>query len=100
MIFQSPFASLNPRWNVGDIIAEPMTVLAVLSDRTSINKRVDELLELVGLSAADADKFPHEFSGEGNASASRLPGRYPLTPSSLFAMNQRQHWMFQFRRKY
>ena len=63
MIFQSPFASLNPRWNVGDIIAEPMTVLAVLSDRTSINKRVDELLELVGLSAADADKFPHEFSG-------------------------------------
>ena len=63
MIFQSPFASLNPRWKVGDIIAEPMTVLAVLSDRTSINKRVDELLELVGLSAADAEKFPHEFSG-------------------------------------
>jgi len=63
MIFQSPFASLNPRWKVGDIIAEPMTVLAVLRERSLIKKRVEELLELVGLSSADAGKFPHEFSG-------------------------------------
>lgn len=63
MIFQSPYASLNPRWKVGEIIAEPMTVLAVERDPRQIQKRVDELLVLVGLSAADAKKFPHEFSG-------------------------------------
>lgn len=63
MIFQSPYASLNPRWKVGDVIAEPMTVLAVELERAKIKHRVDELLELVGLSSADAKKFPHEFSG-------------------------------------
>ncbi|MFT6304392.1 MAG: peptide/nickel transport system ATP-binding protein [Granulosicoccus sp.] len=63
MIFQSPYASLNPRWKVGDIIAEPMTVLAIERERSQIKKRVDELLEQVGLSPADAKKFPHEFSG-------------------------------------
>ncbi len=63
MIFQSPYASLNPRWRVGEVIAEPMTVLAIVKDRREIQKRVDELLVLVGLSAADARKFPHEFSG-------------------------------------
>lgn len=63
MIFQSPYASLNPRWKVADIIAEPMTVLGVEKDRNQISKRVDELLVLVGLSAKDGSKFPHEFSG-------------------------------------
>jgi peptide/nickel transport system ATP-binding protein len=63
MIFQSPYASLNPRWKVADIIAEPMTVLGVEKDRIQISKRVDELLVLVGLSAKDGAKFPHEFSG-------------------------------------
>jgi peptide/nickel transport system ATP-binding protein len=63
MIFQSPYASLNPRWKVADIIAEPMTVLGIENDKNRIQKRVDELLTLVGLSAADGSKFPHEFSG-------------------------------------
>jgi oligopeptide/dipeptide ABC transporter ATP-binding protein len=63
MIFQSPFASLNPRWKVSDIIAEPMVVLGVEKDRNKIGKRVDELLDLVGLSEKDGNKFPHEFSG-------------------------------------
>lgn len=63
MIFQSPYASLNPRWKVGDVIAEPMLILDVEKDQKQIKKRVDELLDLVGLSAADASKFPHEFSG-------------------------------------
>ena len=63
MIFQSPYASLNPRWKVGDVIAEPMIVLDTENDRQQVHKRVAELLELVGLSAADAKKFPHEFSG-------------------------------------
>ena len=63
MIFQSPYASLNPRWKVADIIAEPMTVLRVEKDRNQISNRVGELLVLVGLSAKDGGKFPHEFSG-------------------------------------
>lgn len=63
MIFQSPYASLNPRWKVGDVIAEPMVVLGVEKDQSAISSRVDELLTLVGLSPKDASKFPHEFSG-------------------------------------
>jgi peptide/nickel transport system ATP-binding protein len=69
MIFQDPFASLNPRWRVGDIIAEPIRVFRPRDGgtgrlgRRAIAARVDELLELVGLHSADAPKFPHEFSG-------------------------------------
>ncbi len=58
MIFQDPFASLNPRWKVRDIIAEP--VAAKGGDTAGLAER---LLEQVGLSAEDAGKFPHEFSG-------------------------------------
>lgn len=63
MIFQSPFASLNPRWKVRDIIAEPMRAFGTVETGAPMLKRVDELLVLVGLSAADGNKFPHEFSG-------------------------------------
>ncbi|MFA7433686.1 MAG: ABC transporter ATP-binding protein [Gemmobacter sp.] len=62
MIFQDPFASLNPRWRVGDIIAEPIHTFGLLKG-AAIRTRVGELLDTVGLSAADAEKFPHEFSG-------------------------------------
>ena len=58
MIFQDPFASLNPRWKVRDIIAEP--VAAKGGETKGLAER---LLEQVGLSALDASKFPHEFSG-------------------------------------
>jgi peptide/nickel transport system ATP-binding protein len=63
MIFQDPFASLNPRWRVRDIIAEPLRKFGMGDMEGSSQKRVDELLELVGLSAKDGSKFPHEFSG-------------------------------------
>lgn len=58
MIFQDPYASLNPRWRVGDIITEP--VVARGGDATGLAAK---LLEQVGLAAEDAQKFPHEFSG-------------------------------------
>jgi peptide/nickel transport system ATP-binding protein len=63
MIFQDPYASLNPRWRVGDIIAEPMLEHDIGTNETDRNERVGELLKSVGMAAADAQKFPHQFSG-------------------------------------
>ena len=63
MIFQDPYASLNPRWRIDKIISEPIRVFGLISDENAINRRVCELLELVGLDARDAVKYPHEFSG-------------------------------------
>jgi peptide/nickel transport system ATP-binding protein len=63
MIFQDPYASLDPRWRVGDIIAEPIRAFDLAADRTAEQARVGELLTLVGLHPADGTKFPHEFSG-------------------------------------
>ena len=63
MIFQDPYASLNPRWRVRDIVAEPIRAFRLLSIETDIRRRVAALLGQVGLSPADGDKFPHEFSG-------------------------------------
>ena len=63
MIFQDPYASLNPRWRVGKIIAEPIRQHGILQGEAAVRKRVGELLEDVRLSAHDAERFPHEFSG-------------------------------------
>ncbi len=63
MIFQDPYASLNPRWRVGDIIAEPIRAFGLVRDRAEQDARVAELLTQVGLSPLDRVKFPHEFSG-------------------------------------
>jgi peptide/nickel transport system ATP-binding protein len=63
MIFQDPFASLNPRWRVFDIIAEPIRAFGLSSDRADLEKRVGDLLRQVRLTPADGAKFPHEFSG-------------------------------------
>ena len=63
MIFQDPYASLNPRWRVRDIVAEPLREHGLLSDAAALDARVGELLRQVGLGMADALKFPHQFSG-------------------------------------
>ena len=63
MIFQDPIASLDPRWRVRDIVAEPIRAFALLPSRAAIAARVADLLTQVGLSPADGDKFPHAFSG-------------------------------------
>jgi peptide/nickel transport system ATP-binding protein len=63
MIFQDPYASLNPRWRVREIVAEPILVLNLLRDKEKINERVAELLTQVGLAPEDGEKYPHEFSG-------------------------------------
>jgi peptide/nickel transport system ATP-binding protein len=63
MIFQDPYASLNPRWKVVDIIAEPIRVHRLIAGAGAIRARVEQLLQHVGLAAADAEKYPHQFSG-------------------------------------
>jgi peptide/nickel transport system ATP-binding protein len=63
MIFQDPYASLNPRWRVRKIIAEPLVTHRLAANRGALRDRVDDLLEQVRLSPADGDKYPHEFSG-------------------------------------
>jgi len=63
MIFQDPFASLNPRWTVNAIVAEPLRVHKLIKEEKGRSERVKELLHLVGLSGRLVNRFPHEFSG-------------------------------------
>ena len=63
MIFQDPYASLNPRWRVRAIVAEPIVAHGLAADRSTLAARVAELLTQVGLAPEDGDKYPHEFSG-------------------------------------
>ena len=63
MIFQDPYASLNPRWRVRDIVAEPIRVLRLAQSKDDEQARVAALLLQVGLAAEDGEKYPHEFSG-------------------------------------
>ncbi len=72
MIFQDPYASLNPRWKVADIVGEPLKEHGLVGAANGSSKRADQhemkakvvqLLQSVGLAAADVEKFPHQFSG-------------------------------------
>jgi peptide/nickel transport system ATP-binding protein len=63
MIFQDPYASLNPRWRVQDIVAEPVRAHGLTTRRGDLHSRIVELLVQVGLAPADCEKYPHEFSG-------------------------------------
>jgi oligopeptide transport system ATP-binding protein len=63
MIFQDPYASLNPRWTVNSIVGEPLRVHNLFKTERERDERVKELLELVGLNARHINRFPHEFSG-------------------------------------
>lgn len=63
MVFQDPYASLNPRIKIGEAIAEPMVVNKVIKDNKNVRSEVEELLSLVGLQPEMYDRYPHEFSG-------------------------------------
>lgn len=62
IIFQDPYGSLNPRMNIGDIVAEPLRWHRLV-DESQVNGRVCKLLDMVGLNGKDMSKYPHEFSG-------------------------------------
>ena len=63
MIFQDPYASLNPRMTIGQILAGPLILHGIAEDAAAARARVAELLELVGLPRQSVQRFPHEFSG-------------------------------------
>ena len=63
IVFQNPYASLDPRMTIGDSIAEPLVVHKIFKTRAEREKRVRELLDRVGLNPAYAERYPHEFSG-------------------------------------
>jgi peptide/nickel transport system ATP-binding protein len=63
MIFQDPYASLNPRWPVDRIVAEPIRAFRLAASRSDTDSEAGELFRLVGLDPADGGKYPHEFSG-------------------------------------
>jgi oligopeptide transport system ATP-binding protein len=63
MIFQDPYASVNPRWTVSAIVSEPIRIQKTVDGQKARIDKVVELLELVGLSSRDLNRFPHEFSG-------------------------------------
>ena len=63
MIFQDPYASLNPRWRVADIVAEPIVAQQPGKPKSEVDARVATLLAQVGLTAADGTRYPHQFSG-------------------------------------
>ena len=63
IVFQDPYASLDPRWQVNDVVSEPLKIHGVGKDDKAVQHRVDELLELVGLNPEHRNRYPHEFSG-------------------------------------
>ena len=63
MIFQDPYASLNPRWKVRDIVGEPLREHGLAMTEAELEAKVAALLASVGMGAADMEKFPHQFSG-------------------------------------
>jgi oligopeptide transport system ATP-binding protein len=63
MVFQDPYSSLNPRMTVGDIIGEPLDVLKLYKNNKERENRINELMDIVGLSSEHATRYAHEFSG-------------------------------------
>jgi len=90
MVFQDPYASLNPRKRVGTIISDPLRVHRAGS-RDQIRKRVVALLELVGLSEDHINRYPHEFSG-GQRQRIGVARALALNPSWSSPTSRYRRW--------
>ncbi len=84
MIFQDPFASLNPRMSVGNIVSEPLRIHKVMSNKAELQEFVEQLLERVGLNPYYVNRYPHEFSG-GQRQRIGIARALALNPSFIVA---------------
>jgi oligopeptide transport system ATP-binding protein len=84
MIFQDPFASLNPRMTIGNIISEPLQVHNIMNNRKERQQYVENLLEKVGLNPYYINRYPHEFSG-GQRQRIGIARALALNPSFIVA---------------
>ncbi|MCC6804844.1 MAG: ATP-binding cassette domain-containing protein [Anaerolineae bacterium] len=84
MIFQDPFASLNPRMSVGNIVSEPLRIHKVINGRRELQEYVEQLLERVGLNPYYVNRYPHEFSG-GQRQRIGIARALALRPSFIVA---------------
>jgi oligopeptide transport system ATP-binding protein len=84
MIFQDPYASLNPRMTVGSIVSEPLVIHKVYSNKTEMQEYVESLLERVGLNPYYINRYPHEFSG-GQRQRIGIARALALRPSFIVA---------------
>jgi oligopeptide transport system ATP-binding protein len=84
MIFQDPFASLNPRMSVGNIVSEPLRIHNVISNKTELQEYVENLLQRVGLNPYYVNRYPHEFSG-GQRQRIGIARALALKPSFIVA---------------
>ena len=91
MIFQDPYASLNPRWKVGRIVAEPIIAQKIIKDPKEIENRVNSVLHLVNLSKEDKDKYPHQFSG-GQRQRISIARAIAIHPEFSSVMNRPARW--------
>jgi oligopeptide transport system ATP-binding protein len=84
MIFQDPFASLNPRMSVGNIVSEPLRIHKVIDNKSELQEYVEHLLERVGLNPYYVNRYPHEFSG-GQRQRIGIARALALRPSFIVA---------------
>ena len=98
MVFQDPYASLNARKRVGYIVGEALEIHGI-GTPTEQKRRVQELLEVVGLNPEHYNRFPHEFSG-GQRQRSASPARSPSTPSSSSATSRYRRSTSRCRRRF